>query len=70
MSLKEYIIEVPVAGTYKYRAMFDDKLTGQEIIERTIKVFNGTSTSTKAYKCLIDGEGVKFPLVHAKVEAV
>ncbi len=70
LKLKEYIIEVPVVGTYKYRAMFDDKLTEQEIIERTIKVFNGTSTSTRAYKCLIDGEGVKFPLIHAKVTSV
>ena len=70
LNLKEYIVEIPVAGVYKYRAMFDESLTEQEIITKTINMYNETAKSLKAYKCMIDGEGIKFPLAHAKVVAV
>lgn len=70
LKLKEYIIEIPVAGVYKYRAMFDESLTEKEVIAKTINMYNGTAQSLKAYNCMVDGEGVKFPLVHAKVKAV
>jgi len=65
--LKEYVVELPVAGVYKYRAMFDESLTEQEIIKKTINIYNGTSSSLKAYQRMIDGEGIKFPLAFAKV---
>lgn len=70
LNLKEYIIEIPVAGVYKYRAMFDESLTEKEIITKTINMYNETAKSLKAYDRMIDGEGVKFPLVHAKVITV
>jgi hypothetical protein len=68
--LKEYIVEIPVAGVYKYRSLFDDSLSEKEIINKTINMYNGTSQSMQAYKCMIDGEGIKFPLSFARATKV
>ena len=68
--MKEVQVEIPVVGTFKYRGLFPENMTNDEIIEKTIKLFNGSSKNTVAYKQLITGSIVNFPVNFAKVKEV
>ena len=66
-NLKMYKVDIPVAGIYSFNGLLEDGLSDDEVIQKLIETYNEASKRTMAYKSLLVGSVVQFPLAHAKV---
>jgi len=65
--MKEFKVEIPMAGVYSYRGLFPDDTTEREAIAIVIAQYNDGRGNTKLYQKMLSGAGVEFPLTFAKV---